>query len=345
MPKTKIEAPWNKTEWLEETDLWIKAQLEMRGTELNGAIEQPHIRPWSLVRRIPTTQGFYFFKASAPVLSHEPGLTRALFGWRPDCIQTVLAVNPERAWMLMPDESPWLRGIIQTKADLSHWEVILPLYAAFQKEMLDRKDSLLALGILDRRLEGLPEQFEQMLEDRPAMLIGHPEGLTEAQYQQLFDSLPRFRAMCQRLQASGIPETLHHDDFHDGNVFVPQGRYVFSDWGESCVAFPFFTLLVTLRSIAYRFDLPFGSSEDHFQFAPELLHLRDIYLSAWQEYGSLDQLREVFSLAWRVAMVSRTLTWHHVLSHLPEQDQADNAEAVPASLQLFLESLSEKAVY
>ena len=50
---------------------------------------------------------------------------------------------------------------------------------------------------------------------------------------------PRFAELCERLAGYGVPETLHHDDFHDANIFVCGDRYTFADWGESCVAHPF----------------------------------------------------------------------------------------------------------
>ncbi len=75
-----------------------------------------------------------------------------------------------------------------------------------------------------------------------------------------------------------MPETLHHDAFHGGNIFVRDGRYTFAVWGESCAAHPFFTLVVTLRSIVYRLELAEGS--------PELAGLRDACLEPWTHYAS-----------------------------------------------------------
>jgi hypothetical protein len=329
--------PWLQPGWLAEVSAWIAARLVETGLEINGTVEQPHVRPWSTVLRVPTTGGMLFFKASAPVLAHEPGLTQALYRWRPDCMQAVLAVDTERGWMLMPDESPWLRALIQTKADFVHWESILPLYAGVQREMVSRRADLLALGMLDRHLSGLTDQFERLLADRASLLIDQPDGLTTEQYRRLAALVPRYAKMCAELAGYGIPETLHHDDFHDGNVFVPNGRYAFSDWGESCVTHPFFTLLVTLRSIAYRFDLAYGSAEHGFAFAAEILHLRELYLSAWTEYGALADLRRVADLAWRVAMVNRALTWHRVVARLAGEEREKYASSVPGWLQEFLE--------
>jgi len=75
----------------------------------------------------------------------------------------------------------------------------------------------------------------------------------------------------ERLAGYRIPETLHHEDFHDANIFIYNSHYTFSDWGESGVAHPFCTLLVTSRVIAWRLKL----AKD----APELVRLRDTPIS------------------------------------------------------------------
>ena len=338
---TEEQLLWEQPDWLEEARAWTEASLNRFGARITEPITQPHIRPWSTVLRAQTDQGVYFFKATVTMLSHEAALTQALYNWQPDRIQTVLAADSERSWMLMPDESPMLRAIIQSPADLHHWEKILPLFADFQRKMIPRQADLLALGMLDRRMVGLTAAFERLLQDRAALLVGTEEGLSEEQYRQLIGLVPAFAEMCARLAASGIPETLHHDDFHDANVFVPGGRYVFSDWGESCVTHPFFSMLVCLRSICYRFDWPYGSGEHNYQWAPEILRLRDIYLASWTSYGSTADLLEIFKMAWRVAMVNRALTWHRVVSHLPAVYREKHAYTVPAWLGEFLDAMAE----
>ena len=68
--------------------------------------------------------------------------------------------------------------------------------------------------------------------------------------------------MCDELAASGLPETIQHDDFHDGQVFVSDGRYLLLDWGDACVSHPFFTMAVTLDGvIAWGVDDVEGSTE------------------------------------------------------------------------------------
>src|SRR5207248_11618417 len=107
------------------------------------------------------------------------------------------------------------------------------------------------------------------------LLPDQPDGLSSAAHQGLIDLAPRFGAECRRLADLGLPETLHHDDFHDGNIFVRGDRLTFTDWGESCAAHPFFTTVVMLRSAAHTL----GLAAD----APEVMGLRDRYLEPWEQ--------------------------------------------------------------
>ena len=305
---TTDKLPWTQPGWREQAGAWIHAELERRGILVVGAIEQPHVRPWSTVLRVPTSAGDHYFKATSPLLAHEPALTQWLAQQRPDCIAPVLAVDRDRGWMLMPDGGTTLRSVIQADRDIRHWEAALPIYAQLQIDMAAQVDQLIALGCLDYRLAGLPARYTALLEDTQALMIDHPDGLTGAQYARLHALAPQFADMCARLAAYGIPETLHHDDFHDGNIFLGADGLRFFDWGESCAAQPFCTLVVGLRGIAYRFEL----AED----APELQRLRDIYLEPWTRYTSRANLLAACALAKPIGSFCRALTWHRVVANL-----------------------------
>ena len=322
--------PWLRPGWLDQATQWIHAELDRRGLLIAGPIQQPHLRPWSTVLRVPTSAGDHYFKASSPLLAHEPALTDWLFRQRPDCIAPVLAVDIDRGWMLMPDGGTTLRSVIQADRDISHWEILLPVYARLQIDMAARIEQLLALGCLDYRLAGLPARYQALLEDTDALRIDLPDGLTGAEYERLRALAPRVDGMCARLVAYGIPETLHHDDFHDGNIFLNDTGYRFFDWAESCVAHPFYTLVVGLRGIAYRFEL-----EEH---GPEIERLRRIYLEPWTSYASPAELLEACALAGQLGRFCRALTWHRVVSSLAPPFREQEQGAVPGWLQLFLEA-------
>ncbi len=323
------ELPWTQTGWLASATVWIDAQLSGLGLKLAGTIEQPHVRPWSTVLRVPSSDGLLYFKASAPVLGHEPALTAALARWRPDCLPEVLAIDSARGWLLMRDSGTPLRAFIRADGHLQRWHAVLPLFAEVQMELAGQLDELLALGALDRRLAILPAAYERLLDDTDSLLLDQKDGLSQTAYQQLRAHAPRFVADCQRLAEFGLPETLHHDDFHDGNIFVRDARTTFTDWGESCAAHPFFTTVVMLRSACNTLELE--------PTAPEVMALRDFYLEPWERLAPRRTLVEAWTLAQRLGMVCRALTWHLVGASLLDPYRSEHAAAVPGYLGEFLE--------
>jgi hypothetical protein len=330
--ETSTALPWTQANWFESASQWIGHQLEQYGLSPSGPIEQPHVRPWSTVLRVPASTGDLYFKAVAPALGHEPALTVALAGWRPDCMPEVLAADPARGWLLMRESGLALRRLIREDGHLRRWHRVLPLYAGLQAEMAARLPELHALGALDRRLATLPAQYERLLADTRALQIGQPHGLSAEAYQRLRDLTPRLATDCGLLATFGLPETLHHDDFHDGNIFVRDGRYTLTDWGESCAAHPFFTLVVMLRGAAHTLGLAAN--------APEVVRLREIYLEAWQTFAPRAALLEAYELAQPLGMVCRALTWHRVVTSLEEPVRSQYADAVPGWMGEFLGTIT-----
>ena len=327
-PDHYLQLRWVEPAWLAEATGWIRAQLDRRGIGLAGAIEQPHVRWWSTVLRVPTSEGDLYFKATAPAHAFEAALTEVLHGLFPGRVPQLLAVDRRRGWLLMRDGGVRLREVVRSVADLGRWEELLPLYGELQLGLAPQAGELLALGVPDERLAGLPARLRRLLEDRESLLIGVPEGLTAEEHRRLLDACPGFAESCSALAAYGIPETIQHDDFHDGNVCVGDGRYVFFDWGDSCVSHPFHTLVVTLRSIAWRLELEPGG--------PELLRLRDAYLEPFARFGRREELAGAAELAYRVGTVGRALAWHRFVSAMDTPFREENVDAVPYGLKRFL---------
>jgi hypothetical protein len=206
---------------------------------------------------------------------------------------------------------------------------VLPAYADLQLALAPHVEELLVAGVPDERLAVVPAHLEQLLDDPEALLVGRTNGLTKQELERLRALLPEFAATCERLASYGIPETLQHDDFHDGNIFVRDSRYLFFDWGDSCVSHPFHTLVVTMRAIAYRLELPPGG--------PDLLRLRDAYLEPFAVYGSHDELVAAADLGHLTGTAGRSLAWHRFVSAREPEFRADDAEAVPYGLKRLLD--------
>ncbi len=325
---------WTQPDWLAQAHAWIHAELDRQNLRARGAIEQPHIRPWSTVLRVPTNDGDVFFKALPPVLAREVAITHALARWRPDCMPRVLAVDATRGWMLMADGGTRLRDLLRPARDITHWHRVLPLYAALQIEMAHHVAELIALGAPDRRLAALPAEYERLLSDTEILRVDQTPGITSAEYQRLLDLTPRFTAQCRALAQYPIPESLHHGDLHDGNIFVREGRYIFFDWGDASVTHPFFSF----RTVMVSNENSLGLSED----APEHNSLRDIYLEAWMRFDSRENLLSAFNLARQLWMIPTALVWHRILANSDTAVKAQYAEPVPALLQEFLNAQSDQ---
>jgi len=321
---TQADLIWTRPEWLAEAVAWIRERVEV-----TGEIEQPHVYWWSTVLRVPTASGDVWFKACHPSHGFEPALTVELARLRPQRVIEVLAADPQRGWMLTADAGARLRELLASEDDLTRWEEFLPLYADVQLAAVASAGRLRGLGVPDERLAGLPARFERVLADRDVLVVDREDGLHPGQHASLLASVPEVERLCAELAAVGIPETVQHDDLHDGNVFVRDGEYLVFDWGDSCVSHPFHTLAVTLRATAWRFGLEPGASS--------LERMRDAYLEPFGAYGSRVELLDAFATGYRLGTIARALSWYRAVEAHPAIEP-DDSDSVPYGLKLFLKN-------
>lgn len=320
---------WTTPEWRADIDGWIVDQLAGQGIRVTGAIEQPYLCPWATVLLAQTTDRPVYCKAAMIGLDHEPRLTAMLASWRPDLMPDILAIDDACGWMLSRDAGPMLATITASDTpDLTPWLDILARYAELQIEMIPRIDDLLAVGVFDHRLETLTDQLIVMLDDEEAIRTGPPDGLNDEEIVSLRDSVSRVSERCAELAGYGIPDTLHHDDLHPGNIFIGGGRVTIADWAETCVAHPFFTMRMTLLWSAHFAGLP--------NDAPSILKMRDAFLEPWTSFASRDDVSRAYQLSERLAILSHARVWHRVIVALTGEERRQHAGIVPKNLRRFL---------
>jgi hypothetical protein len=278
---------WTDATWLAEAHAWIGAQLTP-----TGEIEQPHVRPWSTVMRVPTAEGPVWFKANMESLRYEVAIVEVLADERPDAVPALLAVDRERGWMLMADAGERLREIVARERSIERWLDVLRLYAGIQIDLVPRAEELLALGVPDMRLAVLPARLEAFL-NRYQGQLGDVEQQVRARLRWIAEA-------CEKLGSYGIAETIQHDDFHDGQVFVRDGRYLLMDWGDACIAHPFFTLSVTLEG-----GLAWGL--DEIERSVDVTRFRNAYLEEFRRRGVSGDLDTACDLALRLGWICRTI--------------------------------------
>lgn len=321
---------WHEPDWQNQAYAWIRAEAERNNIHLTGEIEQPHAYAWSTVMRVQSDAGMLFFKATAPETVYETALTGKLAGWFPDCMPELVAVDAAQGWMLMRDSGEQLRASIRPMKDVKPWEPVITRYAELQIGLAEHTPEILALGLSDHRLALLPSLYAQLLADEESLMVGLEKGLTPVEFQQLQDLTPRFERICADLASFGIPDSLDHGDFHDGNVLLKNGRITFFDWGDASVTHPFVSLRTFFVSIEIALEL------DEYSFTPEMAELLERYLEAWQKFASHAALLNAYRLSKPVASIVKTLTWRRTISRLSGPLRDEYAWIVPEVLREFM---------
>lgn len=322
---------WEDPGWRKTADEWIHAQTVKHNIQITGPVEQPHIHPWSTVMHVPTNQGTLFFKATAAETVYEAALTQKLAGWYADRMPEFVAVDTARGWMLMRDGGERLRTFIRPRKDISRWNKVIRLFSELQVDAAKHVNELLALGLPDWRLVHLPGLYDQLLADQEAIRLDQPKGLTSEEFDLVRSMAPRFKQICEELGAFGIPETVNHGDFHDGNVLVKEDRITLFDWGDGNISHPFTTLRTFFVSIEISLEL------EDYSFTPEMQVLLDVYLEPWSRFASKEKLMQAYFLSQCVASIVKALGWYQTVSPLESPLREEYEHIVPELFREFIE--------
>jgi hypothetical protein len=233
--------------------------------------------------------------------------------------------------MLMRDGGVQLRQSIRPAQDIHPWRPVIRLFGELQAGAARHMDVLLAAGVPDYRLAVLPDLYRRLLANEESLMIGQEKGLTNEDLQTLRGMATRFEQICAGLAAYGIPESVNHSDFHDGNVLVRDGRFAIIDWADACISHPFLSLRTFFVSIEISLKL------EDYTFTPGMAALLDHYLESWQAYGSLDHLQSAYRASKPVASIMKAANWHLTISNI--QDEALRAEYAWIVPELFREFL------
>jgi len=321
---------WYNPVWQKEAHDWIRSEAERNSIHITGEIEQPHAYAWSTVMRVKTNEGTLFFKATAGETIYEIALTQKLAGWFPHCMPELVTADTARGWMLMRDGGEQLRASIRPAQDIKPWEPVITRYAELQIELAEHISEILALGIPDHRLAALPPLFSQFLAEKDNLMIDQEKGLTSAEFQQLQHLTSRFEQVCADLAGFGIPESLNHGDFHDGNILLKGRRLTFFDWGDANVTHPFVSLRTLFVSIEIALKL------DDYSFTPEMAALLERYLEPWQKFASKESLLTAYQLSKPVASIVKALAWHQTISRLEGFLREEYVWILPELMREFL---------
>ncbi|MGB1286455.1 MAG: aminoglycoside phosphotransferase family protein [Aggregatilineales bacterium] len=300
------------------TDTWIQSHLDSPV----HAIEKVQDGAVGAVWRVLTETNSYYFKTCAEGFRHEVPLMHYLAEHFPADIPVVLGADIERGWLLIADAGTPLRTQIRETENFALLEGMMRQYARFQQATIPHLEPLLEY-VPDRRADKLAALYKDLISDEKLLLVGQENGVTVEEL-MLLQALD-IDALCQKLADSPLPNTLHHDDFHDNNAAIKDDNIRFFDFGEACIAHPFFSLMVILRVAKYLHKLDDAM----------LNQLRDAYLSEWTDYAPLDALREEAAGALRLAALCRALTWRDLVRYGDAKHIEEDLDAPPYWLMTF----------
>jgi hypothetical protein len=286
--------PWSKMGWFDEAAAWMVDQIQRLRIKVRSPVEQVKSFYTGGTLRVNTDQGYIYFKNVSHVFIRELEITRTLARWFPERVPTLLAVDPERRWMLVRD----IGGVeLSEVPEFEVWEYVLRVYAQMQIASLKFIDELLDGVFYDYRLQTMASTVDSVIMDLPSLLQGYQKPLTDAEATALRSLSPRLKALCAEVGSYGVPCTVAHGDLHSGNIRLTKDGPVFYDWAWSCVTHPFLG--------------PSGLLYKASKWSPAISNvqaqLRDVYLKAWTAYEPMERLRELFSLIKRWAVLHAVL--------------------------------------
>jgi aminoglycoside phosphotransferase (APT) family kinase protein len=201
---------------------------------------------------------------------------------------------------------------------IEHWAAALDTLVALQRSSVPLVESLLGLGLADRRLTVLETQIERFAEAVVQDLDLH----------RFLAAVPRLTGLCAELAASPIPFTLVHGDFHPDNVAVKDDRYVIFDWTDACIAHPF----VDVATFLHNFGPP---STD----AVIRSSLRERYLEGWSDLMPHADAVALFHRVEPLAAMHHAITSQTILGALDPSERMRFTSALPWWLDKALDSL------
>jgi Phosphotransferase enzyme family len=297
---------WSSDEWRAGAIAWIDERLAAVGLERSGAVEQPHLRPWSTVLEVPTSQGAVFFKATGPEVAFEAGLYELLERVAPQRILTPLGVDAERGWMLLPDGGLPLGERLGRDDLIDALTAALPLYAQVQRNLAPHAGEMLALGVADMRPEMMSRRFDEALEAMRKCIEHRDDPADDVAYERVAAMRETVLSWCDVLAGAPVAASIDHNDLHAWNILAgEQGGFAdarFYDWGDGVVAHPFASMLA----------LGFVPKASRAQVE----RMRDAYLEVFRDLGSRPELIETLELACRVGKIARALTWYRAIAAL-----------------------------
>ncbi len=252
VPRPLHRPDWYRLGWLEEVESWIDARLAVSGRRRTGPSSVIKLWGLSVVLRVPcawpnAVEAAVYFKATCDLFRAEPMISQALGLFARDHVPSVLAVDHDRAWMLM-DPLPGADSETPPSLAVTAAEVL----ATVQLTALSHLNELARAGCPDRGLQPTLDGLRLVIDDSTELhLLSADERAAVAAMG------PWLTSKIGELYQCGLPITVGHGDLNLGNLASDGTRLVLFDWTDACFTHPFLDAahLAQSRGVADKNDV------------------------------------------------------------------------------------------
>lgn len=217
-----LRMPWADPGGPTRTLEWAAEELAARGIALTAPPVQ--VKSWNLSNLwlLPTAGGSVWLKQVPPFFAHEGAVIERMSR---HAVPRLIARRGDTA-LLAEIEGEDL--FVSTPAQR---DAMIDLLVGLQCDTVGAIGELLAMGLPDWRLPSIAETGSHAL----GASVDELEAEQRTAVSRLIDGLD---ARAARLEACGLPDTLVHGDFHQGNVRGVDLDLTLLDWGDSGVGHP-----------------------------------------------------------------------------------------------------------
>jgi hypothetical protein len=312
-------APWFRKGWYDNAERWIISVVNRNQYFIKGSIEQVKVSDLSIILRVPIVNGVLYFKGTGPASRYESKLSQHLDTIHQGKTVNILDINEKEGWLLMWELGG---GSLRQIRDKHVWKTAINEYANLQVTEIYYIDTLISLGLPDRRLHILKNDIEKHLTGMCAT------GLDEETTVKVMALKPELLKMCDEMEGI-VPYSIDHGDLHSANIHLVGDEIVFFDWGDATITHPFFSTRVFWHSLD---DLVASESE----WLDMVNEFRPHYIEPWTRFAPIHELERLLLLSDQLSCVYRALSWYLYIT--PSRENVDDSFRKPSQwLQVLLE--------
>ncbi len=300
-------ATWDSPRWRAGLEAWLLPALADAGLTVTGPVEQSRTRFWSTVLHVETDAGRVWVKENAPSQAFEACLVAAVERLVPGRVPPVVAVEPDRGWLVTRDVGTPLgaRDDVPDEA----WTELASAWAGLQHDLAPHADALLGTGLSAVPEPGITDWAAALADELGRLPGDDPRALTDEERRHVDAGLRLVEEAAAVLTASGLPASLEHNDLHLGNAFhAPDAPMRFIDLGDAVWAHP----LTAFRIPVWVLSARRGGPAD-----PLVRRVVDAALEPWTDRVPLPDLRALLPAADRVSCLHRALSWRRLVEDVP----------------------------